>query len=192
MARSVFLDVDSLVKSQLKESKPKDSKPKDSTPKVNISLVESVIEHIPEQDSLKTLNDVIPAYYEYNNLKNCVDKHLKEWNSRIKTSMGDLMTNSYTYDQYTATVSNTEKYNFIEDLLILKLRELEKTEGLDASRFIKTKEYVDLEELERAIYSKELVASDFSDCQTVSVTQTLRVKKNKEKKDDSGKKTAGE
>ena len=72
MARSVFLDVDSLVKSQLKESKPKDS-----TPKVNISVVESVIEHIPEQDSLNTLNDVIPAYYEYNNLKNCVDKHLK-------------------------------------------------------------------------------------------------------------------
>ena len=51
---------------------------------------------------------------------------------------------------------------------------------------------MDLEELERAIYSKELVASDFSDCQTVSVTQTLRVKKNKEKKDDSGKKTTGE
>lgn len=187
MARSVFMDVDNLVKQQLK--KPKTT---DSTTKINVALVESVIENIPEQESMETLDDIIPTYYEYNNLKNSVDKHLKEWNSRIKTSMGDLKTQSYTSGNYIATISCTEKYNFIEDLLILKLRELEKTEGLDASRFIKTREYVDLEELERAIYSKELIASEFVDCQSVNTVQTLRVKKEKEKKNDSRKKTTGE
>jgi len=184
MARSRFFDVDSLVNQQLKETKPTDLKPQLNTP-----LMESVIQNIPDEEHLQTLDDVLPAYYEYNNLKNCVDKHLKEWNSRIKTSMGDLKVNTYDYGPYTATISLTEKYNFIEDLLILKLRELEQTEGLDTSRFIKTKEYVDMEELERAIYSKELLASQFAACQTISTVQTLRVKKEKKKNE---KKKAGD
>lgn len=151
---------------------------------INSSLLESVTRSLDSFKNTEELDFLIPTYCEYNNMVNGVKKPLQEYNSKIKDMLLKLDKPSYKVGDYTASVTVRKQYSFIEDLLILKLKELER-DGLDLSRFIKVKEYVDMDALEQAIYDKTLDARDFADCQVVKDTYTLLVKKksgkNKEK-----------
>lgn len=137
---------------------------------------------LPSELTAVPLEELVPVYGEINDFNNSLGAIVKRYNASIKDKMGALNLINFETESYVATLSASEKVAFIEDLLILKLREIEKSMGLDASKFIKTREYVDMEELERAMYSQELNPSDFIGCQTVTITSTLRVKKSKKKK----------
>jgi hypothetical protein len=77
----------------------------------------------------------------------------------------------------TAKITEQEKVTFIEDKLI----EFLKSNNI-ADNIVKTKEYVDFDALESAIYngkiSDELVQS-MSECQEKKVTTVLRISKKK-------------
>ena len=75
-------------------------------------------------------------------------------------------------------MATRSKFSFIEDALILRLKQLTE-EGLDISNVVKVKEYVDMDELEKLIYNGVISASSLQDCQTVTESQVLTVKKSK-------------
>ena len=157
----------------------------------NANSIESTLEGIrksfpelPSELANVPLEELVPVYGQINDFNNSLAATVKRYNASIKDKMGALSLLEFITSSYVATLSTTTKEAFLEDLLILKLREIEKEMGLDSSRFIKTREYVDMEELERAMYSQELNPSDFVNCQTIDYTTTLRVKKAKKKKNE--------
>lgn len=177
MARNLFqlTDIDKVVNKQLSKKEGDNF----------VSLLEEVKTGIPSLDDLEPdLGELITLYYEYNSLSNGIKKPLASYNTQIKTLLKERNLNSFTYGPYSAKITEASSSSFLEDVLILKIKQLQEEFGLDASKFIKTREYVDMEEFERSLYDGTLNAKDFSDCQITSTTQQLRVKKGKEVKDE--------
>lgn len=149
-------------------------------------LMESVQNAMPKEVEDKTLVEVIPLYGEFNDIKNVMDNRLKVYNAFIKTKL--LEANKDNKDKskdieleaggYTAKLATRSKFSFIEDALILRLKQLTE-EGLDIGNVVKVKEYVDMDELEKLIYNGVISASSLQDCQTVTESQVLTVKKSK-------------
>src|SRR5574344_2339912 len=105
-----------------------------------ISLVEDV--RTPEEK----LSQLLPVYQanksEMDSYKKLVDKDNKE----IKTIMIGAELGEFIVDDIKASVSISEREDFIEEALIAKLKEM-KIRGI-----VKKKEYVDMDALENAIY----------------------------------------
>lgn len=98
-------------------------------------------------------------------------------NTQIKELMHEYNLTEVATSLGTAKITEQEKVTFIEDKLI----EFLKSNNI-ADNIVKTKEYVDFDALESAIYhgkiSDELVQS-MSDCQEKKVTTVLRISKKK-------------
>ena len=148
-------------------------------------LMESVENGLPKEVEDKTLVEVIPLYGEFNDIKNLMDNRLKVYNAFIKTKLleankdkGNGQDIELEAGGYTAKLATRSKFSFIEDALILRLKQLTE-EGLDISNVVKVKEYVDMDELEKLIYNGVISASSLQDCQTVTESQVLTVKKSK-------------
>jgi len=98
-------------------------------------------------------------------------------NTQIKELMHEYNLTEVSTSLGTAKITEQEKVTFIEDKLI----EFLKSNNI-ADDIVKTKEYVDFDALESAIYhgkiSDELVQS-MSDCQEKKVTTVLRISKKK-------------
>lgn len=146
-------------------------------------LMESVEKGMPKEVEDKTLAEVIPLYGEFNDIKNLMDNRLKVYNAFIKTKLLEANTDrgkdiELEAGGYTAKLATRSKFSFIEDALILKLKQLTE-EGLDIGNVVKVKEYVDMDELEKLIYNGVISASSLQDCQTVTESQVLTVKKSK-------------
>lgn len=96
-------------------------------------------------------------------------------NTEIKAIMNEFKLTSFDTDTGSVTLSERVTEDFIEDKLIdfLKTRNL-------ASDIVKTKEYVDFDALESAIYHEKIAGDDLkamSSCKEVKTTQVLRIKK---------------
>lgn len=122
----------------------------------------------------ENLDDMINSYAQnkesLDNYKNLCD----EQNNWIKEMFAKADIDEYTtLKGLTAKVSISKKENFIDNLLINKLKEL------GALSAIKTIEVVDYDELENLIYNNKLDASQLNDCKTVKEIATLRVSKKK-------------
>ena len=96
-------------------------------------------------------------------------------NTEIKAIMNEFKLTSFDTDSGSVTLSERVTEDFIEDKLIdfLKTRNL-------ASDIVKTKEYVDFDALESAIYHEKIAGDDLkamSSCKEVKTTQVLRIKK---------------
>ena len=146
-------------------------------------LMESVQNGLPKEVEDKTLVEVIPLYGEFNDIKNVMDNRLKVYNAFIKTKLLEANKDKgkdieFEAGGYTAKLATRSKFSFIEDALILRLKQLTE-EGLDISNVVKVKEYVDMDELEKLIYNGVISASSLQDCQTVTESQVLTVKKSK-------------
>lgn len=152
-------------------------------------LMESVQQGLPKEVEDKTLVEVIPLYGEFNDIKNLMDNRLKVYNAFIKTKLLEANKDKdkdkdngkdieLEAGGYTAKLATRSKFSFIEDALILRLKQLTE-EGLDISNVVKVKEYVDMDELEKLIYNGVISASSLQDCQTVTESQVLTVKKSK-------------
>ena len=136
-----------------------------------MSLFEDV--RTPEEK----LSQILPVYEanksEMDSYKKLVDKDNKE----IKTIMIGAELGEFIVDDIKASVSISEREDFIEEALIVKLKEM-KIRGI-----VKKKEYVDMDALENAIYHGKIDAASLADCQTKKEVVTLRVTKLKRKED---------
>lgn len=122
------------------------------------------------------LDELIPLYYEHNEL---VKKHKKvadKANKEIKEIMAEQGITEFATNGLVATVSVSERVDLMEDVLIEKIKEL----GIKG--IIKTKEYVDMDALETALYNGLINPAMLAQAQTKKEVVTLRV--TQEKKDD--------
>ena len=119
----------------------------------------------------KSLNELIPAYYtnkeRLENYKRLVEKQNKD----IKELMEDESV--YEIDEYRANVSISTRVSMDEAQLLMIL----KANNIDV---IKTREYVDMDELENKIYHNDIpkdVLKLIGECKSEKEVKTLRVTK---------------
>lgn len=122
---------------------------------------------------MSKLDDLIPLYYEHNEL---VKKHKKvadEANKKIKKIMAEQGITEFATNGLVATVSVSERVDLMEDVLMEKIKEL----GIEG--IIKTKEYIDMDALETALYNGLINPAMLAQAQTKKEVVTLRVRQEK-------------
>lgn len=124
------------------------------------------------------LKKLIDAYGETKTESDKLKKEVESYNSSIKSLMNDENLSYFNSDKYYVKLATIEQRVFDEQKLLDKLKEM------GATNCIKTIEVVDMNELENAIYNKQVDASKLSDCQVVKSQQRLTLGKVKEKKDE--------
>ena len=127
-----------------------------------------------------TLDELI---LEYGTNKDLLDKTKKICdadNTAIKELMKESSIDKHTSGPYTVSYGITQKEVVDEDSMLDYLKKhIDPSSGV-----IKTKEYIDADALENAIYKKELpddVIAGLSQFSTIKETEVLRLKKAKEK-----------
>ena len=132
-------------------------------------------EEILNQDKIeRLLNSAIECFYADKKQLDIYKKSTEEYNKQIKETMNQLNKTKFETDNGLVakiTVQNRESFN--EDKLINTLRKL----GITAP--IKTKEYVDMDELENEIYNGFLDASELTPCKVSKEVVTLKVSERK-------------
>lgn len=127
----------------------------------------------PNTNSLITkteeLEGLVKEFYEHDSKIKSLNKITNPLKDRIKEIMQELDTDKYTFDDYKVSCSKIIKANFNADILLSIVKKL----GL--TQLIKTKEYVDENELERMIYNNEVDAQDFLPAQTITESIRLQV-----------------
>lgn len=126
-----------------------------------------------ESEGKEKLNHLIKDY-SFNKAK---EKEFKDMasaeNTEIKAIMNNFNITEFSTEYGTAKLSERVSEDFIEDKLIAFLKE----RGL-AKNIIKTKEYVDFDALESAIYHEEISGDnlkDMAECKERKITQVLRI-----------------
>ena len=127
-----------------------------------------------------TLDILIPRYGENKNKEASLKKDIEKDNSSIKELMAQLSSNKYEVDGWVASYSTTEKESLDED----KLLQILKNAGI--TKAIKTVEILDMDILEDMLYKNEIpenIVADMDGCRNSKQVVTLRVTKNKKKKE---------
>jgi hypothetical protein len=128
------------------------------------------------------LEALIPKFAENKSQLDKYEKLCEADKTEIKQTMADYALQRYETDNYTATRSVSERESFNEAMLLDIVRAFDTPElGL-----IKTKEYVDFDALEAAIYNDRLGKDNLLDIQKAKETKivvTLRVSKKRKKKE---------
>ena len=126
-----------------------------------------------------SLDTLIPQYAENKSMLDDYKKICDEENKQIKDMMEE---GSYEAGGWKATKSVTTRDSMNED----KLLDVLKKAGFTQTSIIKTKEYVDMDELESAIYNgliEKDILLEIDKCRESKEVITLRISKVKEKKD---------
>ena len=121
----------------------------------------------------KTLDELIPEYFDAKEKMDSYKKSCDEMNAQIKAKMTD---SSYTANGYTAKITIQKRESFNEVKLIDTLKTLGITDA------IKTREYVDMDALEALIYAGNIDNADLTTigtCKEVKEVVTLKVTKAK-------------
>lgn len=124
------------------------------------------------------LNDLLARYAvnknELDNYKKIVDRE----NAQIKSIMLDASLGEYSSDEYRAVCTVSQRETMKEDMLL----EIAHKHGI--SEIIKTKEYIDYDALENAIYNDRIsdeVLMEMDKAKETKEVVTLRVTKIKKK-----------
>ena len=135
---------------------------------------------------LNELDNLIPSYFLNKQELNNYDKICKAENTKIKQIMEKLTLQHYETDQYKATRTVSERTNMDEDILLSILAESDDLLKIATTAgIIKTKEYVDFDALENAIYKEMFNADQMLELNKAVTTKevvTLKVSKIKKKK----------
>lgn len=110
---------------------------------------------------------------EYESYKKLCDRE----NKQIKEIMTENNRNVVSTDNYTAKLTKSVRESFNEEKLLETVKEF----GV-ADRIIKTKEYVDLDELEKAIYNGAVTENELLNidkCRDKKTVLTLKITNNK-------------
>lgn len=133
-------------------------------------------ENMPtESEAEERLKHLVSDYIANNEMANDYKKAASAQNTEIKALMSEFNLKEVVSDAGAVTLSDKTSETFIEDKLI----EFLKTRNI-AYDIVKTKEYVDFDALESAIYHEKITGDnlkDMSSCKEIKVTQVLRVKK---------------
>ena len=128
------------------------------------------------------LFDLIPNYGSHKSTLDEYTKICKAENEEIKRIMSEEGLDSMTTGGYKVTYSTTARNTMNEDKLLALLQDKVSAE----SGIIKTKQYVDMDALENAIYNGSIpkeVLIEMDNCREKKEVVTLRITKAKEKKD---------
>ena len=121
-----------------------------------------------------SLNDIIKDFYVEKNILDEKKKIIDGLNKQIKDVMKELDIKDFETDNgLTAKITIQNRDSLNEEKAIIKLKEL----GLTSA--IKTKEYLDLEEIENLIYNQKLNPAELEDCQIKKSVTVLNVKEKK-------------
>lgn len=132
--------------------------------------------------NIEKLDELIP---HYGNAKASMDEYKKLCdadNKEIKNIMGDYALQHYESGGYKVTRSVTERESLDEDILLDILKDIPE---IAQSDIIKTKEYIDMDALERAIYAGALSNDTLLKMDKAKDTKTvvtLRISKVKKKR----------
>lgn len=124
----------------------------------------------------ENLKNLINDYAEQNSLFNATKKVVDRLKSEIKEAFSESKISEFDTGDFTAVISNVEKQSFNEELMIPII----KTFGVRG--VVKKKEYVDMDALEKAIYSGKITAEQvlqLDKCKETTSSQRLTIKKNK-------------
>ena len=136
------------------------------------------------------LDNLLPSYYLNKTNSDQLKKELNKQNETIKQIMSDLVLSHYTdsTETFKATRSIQERSSMDEDILLAIISESDELKSIaDSCGVIKTKEYIDFDALENAIYKEKLSKEQMLELnKAVSVKEvvTLRVTKVKKKEKD--------
>lgn len=122
------------------------------------------------------LADMVDYYYEnkvkYEDYKKEVDAINKDIKAQMKLLGKTEIESKF---GLIAKLSVQKRESFNEDLLLSKIQ------SLNVPGIIKTKEYVDMDELENAIYNGKLDATELSSCRVTKEVTTLKISERKVK-----------
>lgn len=125
---------------------------------------------------MSELNKLIEEFGEQNEEVKRLKKSTDALNVQIKEILSKAENRTVDTERFTATYSEVVSESFDEEQLLAKLK------AMGVEGVIKTKEYVDMDALEDAIYNGNVAGSDLADCKLTKVTPKLVVKIRKEKK----------
>lgn len=124
-----------------------------------------------------SLKSLVESYIVNKQKEDDFKKKASAENTQIKELMHEYNLTEVSTDLGTAKITEQEKVTFIEEKLI----EFLKTNDV-ANDIVKTKEYVDFDALESAIYNEKIPADlikEMSSCQEKKITTVLRISKKK-------------
>lgn len=124
-----------------------------------------------------SLKSLVESYIVNKQKEDDFKKKASAENTQIKELMHEYNLTEVSTDLGTAKITEQEKVTFIEEKLI----EFLKTNNV-ANDIVKTKEYVDFDALESAIYNEKIPADlikEMSSCQEKKITTVLRISKKK-------------
>ena len=128
-----------------------------------------------ENSEERLLNSTIECFYQDKQQLDKYKKSTEEYNKEIKELMSKIDRTEFKTDTgITAKLSIQKRESFNEEKLIQKLKEL------NGNTAIKTKEYVDMDELEDLIYNGHIDAGQLTNCKQVKEVKVLKVTKLKE------------
>jgi len=130
---------------------------------------------------LKALDSLIPQYAANKREKDGYEKLCAAENAQIKAIMQEYVVQHYEAGGYKATYTIQKRETVDEEMLLEILKRNGECEGI-----IKTKEYIDFDALENAIYNgriPESVVLEMDAATEVKEIPTLKVTKMKEKKE---------
>lgn len=142
-------------------------------------LEESTIDTAKSQNLVpsSSLKSLVESYIVNKQKEDDFKKKASAENTQIKELMHEYNLTEVSTDLGTAKITEQEKVTFIEEKLI----EFLKTNNV-ANNIVKTKEYVDFDALESAIYNEKIPAElikEMSSCQEKKITTVLRISKKK-------------
>lgn len=133
--------------------------------------------------NLEKLDELVPRYGDEKTEMDRYKKLCDADNAEIKSIMSDLALQHYTAGNYKVTRSVQERESMDEDLLLNLLKPFPEVQ---VHNIIKTKEYVDFDALEAALYKDALpkeILLTIDKARTVKLVTTLKVSKIKKKKE---------
>ena len=133
---------------------------------------------IPTDDVME-LSRKIREFVPKNEESNRLGKQIKSLKEEIKTLFTKLKISTFSVDDMVVAMSETETVTFDEEVLLAVVKDLGMTQ------LIKIKEVVDLNELEKVLYDRNVpdaVKAQFSAAQVVNTTTKLTAKRKKSKK----------
>lgn len=119
----------------------------------------------------QSLKKDISTYYEVNNQVKSLKKSMDVLNKNIKEQLMQENLDHVEVGGYSAKITTVSSVSFDPDILLALVKEIGRED------LIKTREYVDVDDIERLVYTGELNAKDVAPAQILKEQVRLNVGK---------------
>ena len=124
-----------------------------------------------QSDKENIIDELIQKYYHIKEDQKEVKQVVDELNEKIKSYFKEKRLDKYETNDYKASVTKVIKKNYIDKLLIPRLKSLGFSEAIDKV------EVINNDVIEYLLYNNKLKIEDIEDCQNIQETISLRVTK---------------